>query len=106
VTALGKLLQSTQKSAPEIPGTNAPVSKKSVKKGNAPASSGAFSARGANPPREVVANAFDGNEKTKWLVFPPEGGWLQRISDKGEIVTGYPQFKSAELEFESPKKAV
>ena len=35
------------------------------------------SARGENPPNESASRAFDGDPKTKWLDFSPQGSWIQ-----------------------------
>lgn len=36
-----------------------------------------ISARGANAPLEGAKHAFDGNPRTKWLDFAPQGSWIQ-----------------------------
>jgi hypothetical protein len=48
-----------------------------------------FAARGENGPAQTAQEAFDGDIKTKWLDFAPQGSWIQRDYGKSVIVTEY-----------------
>ena len=50
---------------------------------------GAITARGENGPHEPASNAFDGNPKTKWLDFSPQGSWIQYAYVAPKVVSGY-----------------
>ena len=46
-------------------------------------------ARGNHPPHQTASEAFDGDPKTKWLDFSPQGSWIQYTYKTPVIVKGY-----------------
>jgi len=60
------------------------------------------SASGENPPNEIAANLFDGDENSKWLVFEP-AGWVQFQLDEPTVIDHYALTSANDFDGRDPK---